>query len=365
MKIGENIASLRRQKGVTQEQLAQAVGVSAPAVSKWETDQSLPDIGLLAPIARYFGITIDALLLFQRDLSEQEVQERITQITETFEAEGHAAGMELCRASVREYPDSVCLKLKIAGMFSGYLLYIPMEDRKEENLQEFIQYAVALLEELLKTADGGGRYWTQIKGMLACYLIQLGEYEKAEEHLKDLPRPELNPDELYAMLCLQRGKYEKADEYSHKNWNRYGAAALHALGFLMRSSWETGKDEKLEQLTSAYSVLGELLGRNDGVGADYRIRLALKRQQMDQAEEWFGRLVEQAIRLVEGSDDESSPFNDRTRLRLLKNYEELFLGDESYQALRETERGREALARLRAVKSKAQEYGLQPHAVQD
>ena len=48
-KIGAQIAALRRAKGLTQEQLAEMLGVSAPAVSKWETDSSYPDITLRCP----------------------------------------------------------------------------------------------------------------------------------------------------------------------------------------------------------------------------------------------------------------------------------------------------------------------------
>lgn len=62
MKIGSNIAALRKEKGITQEELANALGVSAQAVSKWENNSSCPDVSLLAVIADYFGVTVDALL---------------------------------------------------------------------------------------------------------------------------------------------------------------------------------------------------------------------------------------------------------------------------------------------------------------
>lgn len=61
MKIGENIRALRLQKGLTQEQVAQQLGVTYQAVSKWENDTNTPDIGLLPEIAALFGVTIDAL----------------------------------------------------------------------------------------------------------------------------------------------------------------------------------------------------------------------------------------------------------------------------------------------------------------
>lgn len=62
MNIGNNIATLRKQKGITQEELANELGVSAQAVSKWENNSSCPDVSLLTKIADYFGITVDALL---------------------------------------------------------------------------------------------------------------------------------------------------------------------------------------------------------------------------------------------------------------------------------------------------------------
>lgn len=64
MNIGQNIAELRKNKGVTQEQLAKAVGVSAQAVSKWENGAS-PDVSLLPAIADYFSVSIDKI--FGRD----------------------------------------------------------------------------------------------------------------------------------------------------------------------------------------------------------------------------------------------------------------------------------------------------------
>lgn len=61
MKIGENIRVLRLREGLTQEQVAQRLGVTYQAVSKWENGTNTPDISLLPEIASLFGVTIDAL----------------------------------------------------------------------------------------------------------------------------------------------------------------------------------------------------------------------------------------------------------------------------------------------------------------
>ena len=62
MTIGNNIKRLRRNKGVTQEQLGEALGISSQAVSKWENESALPDILILPKLADYFGISIDELM---------------------------------------------------------------------------------------------------------------------------------------------------------------------------------------------------------------------------------------------------------------------------------------------------------------
>ena len=62
IKINEQITFLRKQKGITQEELAQALGVTNQAVSKWEAGNNCPDILLLPMISDYFEVTVDELL---------------------------------------------------------------------------------------------------------------------------------------------------------------------------------------------------------------------------------------------------------------------------------------------------------------
>lgn len=70
--IGEKISYLRRQKGMTQAQLAEQLGISAQAVSKWESGLSCPDIMTLLPLSRILGVSTDVLLGAGRSEEEQE-----------------------------------------------------------------------------------------------------------------------------------------------------------------------------------------------------------------------------------------------------------------------------------------------------
>lgn len=60
--LGKKIAQLRRQKNMTQDTLAEKMGVSPQAVSKWENDQTCPDISILPALAKLFEVTVDELL---------------------------------------------------------------------------------------------------------------------------------------------------------------------------------------------------------------------------------------------------------------------------------------------------------------
>ena len=74
MKLGLTISKLRKEKGMTQEELAEKVNISAQAVSKWENDISMPDISVLPVLAEIFDVSIDELLAREK-VSKVEILE--------------------------------------------------------------------------------------------------------------------------------------------------------------------------------------------------------------------------------------------------------------------------------------------------
>ena len=73
IKISENIKRLRREKRITQEELALIFNVTPAAVSKWENNETYPDITLLFPLSHFFGVTIDELMGYDYMLVEEEI----------------------------------------------------------------------------------------------------------------------------------------------------------------------------------------------------------------------------------------------------------------------------------------------------
>lgn len=85
MAIGDIIRKYRKNKGMTQEEMAACLGVTTPAVNKWEKGNTLPDITLLVPIARLLGITIDELLSFKIELADEEINQYLSNVQKDLE----------------------------------------------------------------------------------------------------------------------------------------------------------------------------------------------------------------------------------------------------------------------------------------
>ena len=75
LKIGKRIKALRNRDDVTQEKLADAIGVTSQAISKWENEMGYPDIEYIIPIANFFNVTIDELFGHDKGESENKIKE--------------------------------------------------------------------------------------------------------------------------------------------------------------------------------------------------------------------------------------------------------------------------------------------------
>ena len=117
MNIGKQIRALLIKKNVRQEELAEFLGVSAQAVSKWETAASLPDVTLLPRIAVYFGVTIDELFR----LSDEEQMDRIEN---AITGEAHIDPptfdhyLTLLRHSIDENRNPLRARVLLAGLYN-------------------------------------------------------------------------------------------------------------------------------------------------------------------------------------------------------------------------------------------------------
>lgn len=207
MKLSETILNKRKALGMTQEQVADRLGVSASAVHKWERGLSLPDITLLAPLARLLEMDLNTLLSFQEDLTEQEVDRLIREITQTVMEKGFAEGFQAARRLIQEYPNCQELIFGLASSLQGLMLLTPEGVEQGEEYEEEI---CKLYQGLADTAEEPLR--EKVKEMLFYYYVNRKEYEKAEEVLKEMSPEGKAYNQAKATLYMRQENYAQARE---------------------------------------------------------------------------------------------------------------------------------------------------------
>ena len=104
MELGNNIKELRKQRGLRQEQLAEAMGVSTASVSKWETNQTFPELTLLAELADFFEVSMDTLVGHR--LHAERMETMIAQMKQAADERSEETAAALCEKLLRNYPNS-------------------------------------------------------------------------------------------------------------------------------------------------------------------------------------------------------------------------------------------------------------------
>lgn len=177
MQIGKVIRTYRKQKDMTQEEMANRLGVTTPAVNKWENGVSQPDIALLAPIARLLGISPNELLSFHEELSNDEINNIIKELDTKLETEDYAAVFLWAENILHEYPNCNQLIWQVA-----LVLDVRRLTKNVENAEQYDAPIIRYYQTVLEDDD------PQIKknaaDSLLGFYIRKEEYDKAETYLQ-------------------------------------------------------------------------------------------------------------------------------------------------------------------------------------
>lgn len=212
MKINETIRSRRKQLGLTQEQVASRLGVTATAVYKWEVGSCYPDITLLPALARLLGVDLNTLLCFQEDLSDEEIAAFTNEVFYKMQQEGFVAGFALAMQRVREYPNCDRLLSMMAGILKGGLVMLAVPQEEQQPYREEID---RIYRRLLNSQDEDVRQGAYSMTISDC--IAGERFDQAQQLLDELPkRRQINADELQATLYIAQKEYAKAKEILEK-----------------------------------------------------------------------------------------------------------------------------------------------------
>lgn len=267
--LGRRIAALRKKKGLTQERLAEAVGVSAAAVSKWETEASQPDISLLCPLARALSTSVDKLLSFEEELPPKEMIDRVNVIGEMARkgelAEAEAALDKL----LHTYPSSVALKFNAAGVMSVFQMFCPTAEK--EKLEEWRKRQRRLLEEV--RASGNPAYSQSAISQLAGFAVLDGKLEEAEALLKELPEISVDGTMEWAQLYKKKGEPHKALEVVQKRLYSLLRQAQNCMSLMMIDPDMIPDVHRQLEIGKVYRQMEELFRLGGGITEGFFVGL--------------------------------------------------------------------------------------------
>lgn len=210
MKINKIIKKKRTTLGMTQEQVADYLGVSTPAVNKWEKGSCYPDITLLPALARLLKVDLNTLLSFNDDLSEKEIGDFLNELYEVVSTKGFETAYEVAIDKIQQFPNCYKLILNTANILSGMICMFGVENK--ESYEGEIE---ALYVRVLESEDSEVK--NQAISMLINIYLERAEYEKAQSCIDKLPTVTYDKKRLQGSLYTKKGEFDKASElFNHK-----------------------------------------------------------------------------------------------------------------------------------------------------
>lgn len=308
--IGTNILHLRKERGLTQGQLASMVGVSAGAVSKWETANSKPDIDLLAPLARALNTSLNELLSFKEELEEEEIKKIKKELSDIFLHQGFNEGEIKCKEYLSKYPNSAGLKLTIAGLIQMYSMMLG--DKYEELIKTKQQYALSLLYEVVDSKES--KYVNTALFLIANLQISLENYEESERCLKELMNSFVDPMVIYAALLERQGKNEELESLCKGMILNYFNQSSAMLSMLSRNYKKNSDFDKAVLYLEAVSKIESIFKIGLCSGSYNLCRLYIEKGEKDKAAKYFKNYVEDL--LSKEYDYDNNPYFEKLKLEI-------------------------------------------------
>lgn len=247
MPVSEVIRRKRKELGLTQEQIAQRLGVSAPAVNKWERGSSYPDIAILPALARLLNTDVNTLLCFQEELSDNEIAEICNDIAAIMDEQGLETAFDAAEQKVREYPNCGKLIHMMASMVQGLLMMSGGWSTDREKYEEKIYSWYERVTE----CNGDEQVKNAATYMLASEYIEKKEYEKARKMIDSLPKQQADKRILNARLLLAQEKYDEAAVLLERKLTDVLNDLSIVLSMLMNIAFEEGDVKRAEKIASA------------------------------------------------------------------------------------------------------------------
>ena len=252
-KIGEKIKTLRKKADITQEKLANHLGISFQAISRWESGNSYPDLEMLPAIANYFNTTTDQLLGVDITRKGEKVQEIYDLTQENFKKGLIDENIKILRAAVNEYPN----EYKLLNELAFYLSWTHNESRDVNEI-------ISIYERIQSDCPDMMLKLNSIQFLAYCY-VEIGERDKALALAEQLPQ--INRNEL--RLQLLTGE-EKIEAYYHQIQSTSETLAQHIF-YLGQTKYQADANKRIAAYKKAVQIYDTIYENGDY--AFYNLRL--------------------------------------------------------------------------------------------
>lgn len=174
MTIGSNIKKLRRERDITQEQLAEFLHLTPSAISQWETDRVLPDIQYLPKLAHLFKVSSDEILGINVEANDEEINRIYQEVRELWCTARRSEAEKLCREGIDRFPNAYILMEELAWNLS----YSNNSKDREESISLFERIRENVPDEISKNFA---------LGALVEMYMKTGQSEKAKQLAESAP----------------------------------------------------------------------------------------------------------------------------------------------------------------------------------
>lgn len=248
MNIGSVIKKYRKEAGYTQEEMANRLGVTTPAVNKWENGNSKPDIELLSPIARLLHISLDTLLSFQEKLTDFEIGEFIQKMDKMFSEEGYEKTYQWAVNTIKKYPNCNLLIWQIAVMLDSRRIIGECDNPDKYDEQINAWYEIALNDEEEKIQHHAA-------DSLFGFYLRKKDYAMAEKYLRYFsdydPVKKVKMGQLYMHQGKTEDAYEKLEDVVFSTYTTLNLT----FGTMITQALEEKNHEYAKYLAKKMNVL--------------------------------------------------------------------------------------------------------------
>lgn len=203
--IAKIIVAKRREKGITQDELASCMGVTKASVSKWETGQSYPDILLLPRLAAYFNVSIDELMDYTPQLTKEDIRRIYHQLASEFSTAPFPEAKAKCEVYIRKYYSCFPFLLQMAILYVNHHMLAGSHDNVKQTLED----AINLCQRIRSESDDPSLLQEAVY-IEAAINQMLNRPERMLELLGDEIKPEMSGSQLIISAFQMLGNQPKA-----------------------------------------------------------------------------------------------------------------------------------------------------------